>query len=243
MHTRVVRMGTGSELTQLVAERLLAYVIKLQRQQPTVHLCLTGGKTANEMYERLADLADGSELDPTKLELWWGDERFVPATDPDRHSQQAVTRLARTISIRSADTHMMAARDGRKDSQESAAEYAAELGDTRFDITLLGIGEDGHVASIFPGHPSFDATTRTVIGVEDSPKLPGDRISLTIPALNHSQEIWFMATGEAKADVVARALAGDLSLPAAHIQAEGATVWFLDEQAASALPAQHTCTF
>lgn len=243
MHTRVIRMHDASAVSELVAERLLAAVLKLQRKQDIVHLCLTGGKTANDMYERFAELADGSELDATKLQLWWGDERFVPATDPERHSQQAVTRLARTISIRSADTHMMAAQDGRKDSHESAAEYAAELGDTTFDITLLGIGEDGHVASIFPNHPSFEATSRTVIGVENSPKLPGDRISLTIPALNRSHEIWFMATGPTKADVVARSLDGDLTLPAAHIGAEHATVWFLDEEAASALPAQYACTF
>ena len=243
MHTRVVRLADASEVSQLVAERLLARLLELQQRQPIVHLCLTGGNAANEMYERFATLAEDSELDATKLQLWWGDERFVPATDPDRNSQQAVTRLARTISIRSADTHMMAARDGRKDSHESAAEYEAELGDTHFDLTLLGIGPDGHVASIFPTHPSFDPTTRRVIGVEDSPKLPGDRISLTIPTLNNSDEIWILATGEAKADAVARALDGDLTLPAAHIQAEGATIWFLDEEAASHLPAQYSCSF
>lgn len=243
MYTRVVRLEDAGDVSRVVASRLLARMIELQRSQDMVHLCLTGGNAANAMYEELADLADGSELDATKLQLWWGDERFVPATDPQRNSQQAISRLARTVSIRSADTHMMAAKDGRKDSHESAAAYEAELGDTSFDITLLGIGEDGHVASIFPNHPSFEATSRAVIGVEDSPKPPSERISLTIPTLNRADEVWMMATGEAKADAVARSIGGDESVPGAHVQGRVATYWFLDAGAAAGLPAQYACTF
>lgn len=242
MFTRVVRLGGAADVSRVVAERLLGRMIELQRSQDTVHICLTGGNAANAMYEELASLADGSELDASRLQLWWGDERFVPATDPERNSQQAISRLARTVSIKSADTHMMAAKDGRKDSHESAAEYEAELGETSFDITLLGIGEDGHVASIFPNHPSFDPTNRAVIGVEDSPKEPSERISLTIPTLNRGDEVWFMATGEAKADAVRRSIEGDQDVPGAHVQGRVATYWFLDAGAASGLPAQYACT-
>ncbi|MCG6566217.1 6-phosphogluconolactonase [Tessaracoccus sp. ZS01] len=244
MYTRVVRLETAADVSRVVAAQLLAKIIELQRTQDTVHLCLTGGNAANAMYEQFAELADGSALDASKLQLWWGNEHFVPTTDPARNSLQAISRLARTVSITSADTHMMAAKDGRKDSQESAAEYEEELGDTRFDITLLGIGNDGHVASIFPGHPSFDPTTsRAVIGVEDSPMAPSERISLTIPTLNRGAEMWIMATGEAKADAVQRSLDGDESIPAAHVRGRNATLWFLDAGASAGLPAQHTCTF
>lgn len=243
MYTRVVRLDDADEVSRVVAARLLARMIELQRSQDTVHVCLTGGNAANAMYGELARIAEGSELDATRLELWWGDERFVPASDPQRNSQQAISRLARTVSIKAADTHMMAAKDGRKDSHESAAEYEAELGDTSFDILLLGIGEDGHVASIFPDHPSFEPTSRAVIGVEDSPKEPSERISLTIPTLNRADEMWLIATGEAKADAVQRSLAGDTSVPGAHVRGRVATYWFLDAGAASELPAQYTCTF
>lgn len=195
------------------------------------------------MYEVLAELADGSELDASKLQLWWGDERFVPATDPERNSQQAISRLARTVSITSAGTHMMAAKDGRKDSHESAAEYEAELGETTFDILLLGVGEDGHVASIFPDHPSFEATNRAVIGVEDSPKPPTERISLTIPTLNRADEVWFLASGSAKADAVARSVAGDPAVPGAQVHGKVGTYWFLDADAAAVLPKQFACPF
>ena len=243
MFTRVVRLEDAADVSRVVAERLLARMIDLQGKQDTVHICLTGGNAANAVYEELATLVEGSELDASRLQLWWGDERFVPATDPERNSQQAISRLARTVSIKSADTHMMAAKDGRKDSHESAAEYEAELGDTSFDITLLGIGEDGHVASIFPNHPSFEVTGRAVIGVEDSPKEPTERISLTIPTLNRADEVWMMATGEAKAAAVARSLSGDESVPGAHVQGRVATYWFLDAGAAAGLPAQYACTF
>lgn len=244
MYTRVVRLNTADDVSEVVASQLLARLIDLQRTQPIVHLCLTGGNAANAMYERLAELAEDSELNAAQLQLWWGDERFVPATDPDRNSLQAVSRLARTVSIKSADTHMMAAKDGRKDSHESAAEYEAELGETSFDITLLGIGNDGHVASLFPEHPSFDPdTTRKVIGVNDAPKAPPERISLTVPMLNRSEEIWFLAPGQEKAAAVAATLAGDEALPGAHLKGRVATIWFLDAEAASDLPAQYNCPF
>ena len=241
MYTRVVRLPDAEDVSRVVARRLLDRVVALQAAQPTVHLCLTGGDAANAMYEAFAELAESSELDATRLQLWWGDERFVPATDPMRNSLQAVSRLARTISFQAAYTHMMAAQDGRKDSHESAAEYEAELGDTRFDITLLGIGRDGHVGSIFPNHPSFEPTSLAVIGVEDAPKEPAERISLTISTLNRSDQVWFLANGEEKADAISRALDGDEALPASHVHGDEATLWFIDEAAAGGLPEPYIC--
>lgn len=241
MYTRVVRLPDAPAVSRLVAERLLEALVELQSRRDSVHLCLTGGNAANAMYEHLAELAPSSELDPGRLQLWWGDERFLPATDPARNSLQALTRLGRTIAINPGDTHMMAAKDGRKDSHESAAEYEAELTDVSFDITLLGVGADGHVGSIFPGHPSFEPTAKLVIGVEDSPKEPAERISLTFPALNRTDQVWFLATGAGKADAVARTLAADMTLPAAHIHGRQATIWYLDEEAAGLLPPQATC--
>lgn len=241
MYRRVVRLTDAMEVADVVARRLLQRIVELQDKRGDVHVCLTGGDTANAMYERFADLVPESNLDASKLQLWWGDERFVPATDADRNSLQAVTRLARTVSIKSADIHMMPAQDGRADSHQCALEYQNELNDTAFDITLLGIGPDGHVGSIFPDHPSFEATTRKVIGVTDAPKPPSERISLTIPAMNRSSEIWFIATGASKAEAVAGALDGDPALPASHVAADDATLWFLDADAAAELPEPYSC--
>ncbi|RMB59721.1 6-phosphogluconolactonase [Tessaracoccus antarcticus] len=241
MYRRTIRLDDADEVADVVARRLLDRIVELQDTSAQVHICLTGGETANQMYERFAALVPDSALDATKLQLWWGDERFVPATDADRNSLQAVSRLARTVSIKSADIHMMPAQDGRADSHQCAVEYEAELGDTVFDITLLGIGADGHVGSIFPDHPSFEPTNRQVIGVTDSPKPPSERISLTIPTINRSEEIWIIATGASKADAVARALEGDAALPASHVQAREATYWFLDADAAAQLPEPYNC--
>ncbi len=241
MYRRIVRLDDATEVADAVARRLLARIVELQEKRGVVHICLTGGDTANQMYERFADLVPDSDLDASKLQLWWGDERFIPATDAERNSLQAVTRLARTVAIKSADIHMMPAQDGRADSHQCAAEYETELGDTTFDVTLLGLGADGHVGSIFPNHPSFETTSRNVIGVTDSPKSPSERISLTIPALNRSEEIWFIATGASKADAVARSLEQDEALPASHVRAQGATYWFLDADAAANLPAPYDC--
>lgn len=238
---RVVRLPQAADVADLVAERLLELILDLQTKKDSVHVCLTGGQTANLVYERFAELAATSELDARKLHLWWTDECFVAATDPARYSLQAIERLARTIPINSSHIHMMAAKDGRKDSHESAEVYENELGDVAFDVTLLGIGKDGHCASLFPDVPAFaNPGTRLVMGVEDSPLPPPERISLTLNALNRSRSVWFMAMGETKARAVAAALNGE-DVPAARVQGERSTLWFLDDQAAGELPKQFRC--
>ncbi len=239
--TRVVRLVDAADVAEVVARRFLERIVALQQTKDVVHVCLTGGDTANAMYERFAELVPGSGLDPSRVQLWWSDERFVPASHPDRNSLQAVSRLARTIPINATDIHMMPAQEGRADPHQVAAEYEAELGDQSFDITLLGVGADGHVGSIFPNHQSFEATTRSVIGVTEAPKPPEQRISLTIPALNRSTEVWFIATMASKTRAVAGAIGGDLSLPAAHAHGTEATYWFVDAAAASELPESYRC--
>ena len=116
--------------------------------------------------------------------------------------------------------------------------YAEELGETRFDLCLLGLGPDGHVASLFPRHPSADATG-AVIAVRNSPKPPPERISLTLPVLNRSGAVWFLVSGEDKADAVAKALVrnGSEPVPAARVDPAGSTVWLMDRAAAASLPA------
>lgn len=241
MRTRTVRLSTPTKLAGLIASRLLEKLLELQKDQDEIHICLTGGTTADLLYERFAECAAHAPLDLSRLHLWWGDERFVAATDPARNSLQAISRLGKTLPVQTAKIHMMAAKEGRDDPHDSAVEYAVELGDVHFDITLLGMGPDGHVASIFPDHPSFDPTSKTVIGVTDSPKAPSERISLTLPTLSRCDELWFMATGANKAEMIARAIDGDAAIPAGHPRGEVATYWFLDEASASSLPPRFDC--
>ncbi len=120
---------------------------------------------------------------------------------------------------------------------DAAARYDDELGETQFDICLLGVGPDGHIASMFPEHPSSHAEGR-VIGVRNSPKPPPDRISLTFEVINESRQVWFCVTGDDKADAVAMALlgAGDVQVPAAGAHGTERSLWLLDQDAASKLP-------
>ncbi|MFP5416595.1 MAG: 6-phosphogluconolactonase [Actinomycetes bacterium] len=241
---QVWRYATGADLTDGVAERLMQGLVERQRKSKdgVVHLCLTGGWIANRIYDAFTELVDDSELEPARIELWWGDERFVPTEDPDRHAGHTLSILARKFPVGSSRTHAMPAADGIADAAASAATYARELGDTVFDICLLGMGVDGHVASIFPDHRSFVESTHTVVGVNDAPKAPSARISLTVPTLNRSREVWFLVSGDDKAAAVARSRAADPTMPAGVVRGTEKTLWLLDRAAASGLP-YHECSF
>lgn len=233
---QVVRHADAVELADRAAVRLLDTLVELQSDGRVVQVCLTGGRIAHEVYARLGELVAGSELDPSRLELWWGDERFVPTGDPDRNAGPTLALLAGHFALDPARTHPMPSADGVVDAAASAATYAKELGDTRFDVCLLGMGPDGHVASIFPNHPSSEPTTQPVIGVSDAPKPPPERISLTIPTLNDSSQVWFLVSGTEKSNALARSLAGDTSLPAARVAGRDRTLWLVDQAAAVELP-------
>lgn len=233
---QVVRHADPDDLAGQAAARLLETLIELQADGRIAQLCLTGGRIAMQIYARLGELVAGSAVDPSRLELWWGDERFVPTEDPERNAGPTLALLARHFQLDPARTHPMPSADGVVDAGASAATYAKELGDTRFDLCLLGMGPDGHVASIFPNHPSGEPTTQPVIGVSDAPKPPPERISLTIPRLNESEQIWFLVSGAEKANALARALAGDTSLPAGRVGGRSRTLWLVDQAAASELP-------
>lgn len=241
MTARVLRFLTTDELIEGAARLLLDRLVTLQDEKDMVDLCLAGGRIANRIYESVADQVPSSRLDPQRLTLWWGDERFVGLTDPERHALQSLGILARTLALAPSQTHAMPARDGRADPSEAAYAYAHELGDTVFDICLLGMGEDGHVASLFPGDPRTE-TQSSVIGVVDSPKPPAERMTVTFPVINRSDSVWLFVSGAEKSDAAARAIGGDDQLPAGRVHGSNETLWFLDQQAAQHLPV-YNCQF
>ena len=140
-------------------------------------------------------------------ELWWGDERFVPADDSDRNDKQALDLLEAPLRLNAGRIHRMPVRDRGMDLDQAAEAYAVELGGTVLDICLLGLGPEGHVASLFPEHPSSYADG-DVIAVRSSPKPPPERISLTLPVINRSREVWFLVSGADKAAAAKMALLG-----------------------------------
>lgn len=236
MAVEVLRFAQSSELVDYAAARLLDVLVERQQTQDAVHLCLTGGRIANRIYAAVADLVPDSALDAKKLHLWWSDERFLPTSDPERNSLQSLALLGGKLHLVPSQIHSMPASDGNADPGESAFAYAHEVEDTIFDLAILGMGPDGHVASLFPDHPSSKPTSALAIGVTEAPKPPPERISLTLAALNRSREVWLWVVGSEKSLAVARALSGEQNLPAARVSGVDRTLWFLDQEAAQHVP-------
>jgi 6-phosphogluconolactonase len=233
-----VLVHTGpDDVAEALATRLMARLAEIQRDFRIPQVALTGGRIATKAYARLAAEGAHSAVDWSRVELWWGDERFVPADDADRNAKQALDLLAEPLRLNRDRIHVMPASDSGLDLDQAAEAYAKELGSTVFDVCLLGMGPDGHVASIFPEHPSSYATG-DVIAVRASPKPPPERISLTLPVINRSREVWFVVSAADKAAAAKMALlgAGPVQVPAGGVSAVERTLWLMDRDAASRLP-------
>jgi 6-phosphogluconolactonase len=209
-------------------------------------LVLTGGGNGIALLEYLG--THGQQIDWSKVHLFWGDDRYVPEDDDERNDKQARAALLDHIDIPSSNVHAMPASDGEFGSDLAAAALAyeqllaanAEPGNStpNFDVHLLGMGPEGHINSLFPDTAAVCETTRMVVPVEDSPKPPPQRITLTLPAIRRSREVWLMVSGIAKAEAAAAAIGGAdaVSIPAAGAVGLESTLWLLDKEAASQLP-------
>ena len=233
----------AEELATSVAGALLTRVADVQQLGREPQIALTGGSIADRLHAETARLTPDSGVDWSRVGVWWGDERFVAPDSPDRNSTGA--RRALLDAVGAARVHEMPSTADAADVHAGAAAYADQLraeGGGEFEVVILGLGPDGHVASLFPGRPEVDVRDRVAVGVTDSPKPPPDRISLTVPALCRTRSVWFIVSGEAKADAVAAALGEqpDPDVPANHTPARLVggrldTIWFVDSAAASRL--------
>jgi 6-phosphogluconolactonase len=230
-------------LAQAVAARIITSITDAQAERGDASIVLTGGGMGGAALRELASAPARDAIDWSQLSIWWGDERFLPAGHADRNDTQAYEALLDHIEISPAQIHAMPVSDGPlgDDLDAAAKAYAAELaaanggaGSPEFDVLLLGLGPDGHVASLFPDAPAL-TDERAVIPVRGAPKPPPTRISLSLPVINNAREIWIVAAGEEKAAAARSALAGP-GLPAAAVQGRLATRWLLDTAAASLLP-------
>lgn len=226
----------GPALATAVAGELLSRLADAQDAGGVPQIALTGGTIADGVHREIARLTPGSGVDWSRVVVWWGDERFVPPGSPDRNSGQA--RAAFLDAVGATQLHEMPSTADAADVEAGAAAYGEALRrhGGELDIVMLGVGPDGHVASLFPGLAHLDADA-VAVGVADSPKPPPERISLTLPALNRARSVWFLVSGATKARAVAAALGGadPHEIPAAGVAGREETVWFLDREAASAL--------
>ncbi|MEV5281109.1 MULTISPECIES: 6-phosphogluconolactonase [unclassified Streptomyces] len=237
-------------MAQAAAARLITKVVDAQAARGSASVVLTGGRNGNGLLAALASSPARDAIDWSRLDLWWGDERFVPEGDPERNYTQAREALLDAVALDPKRVHAMPASGGAygSDADAAAAAYAAELAAAAgpedhgpvptFDVLMLGVGPDTHVASLFPELPAVRETERTVVGVHGAPKPPPTRISLTLPAIRAAREVWLLAAGEDKAQAAAIALsgAGEVQAPAAGAYGRARTLWLLDAAAASRLP-------
>jgi 6-phosphogluconolactonase len=232
----VIVHNDADVLAEAVAARLLNRLADAQAHRGEASIVLTGGRIAAKVYQNILGSPIRTVVDWSKVDFWWGDERFLPSGDPERNETQAREAFLDHLPVDPARIHPMAASDEVATPEEAAERYTAELGPEvpAFDLLLLGIGEDGHVASLFLGNPALDVDGVAAVGVRNSPKPPPERVSLTMSAINSATAAWIIASGEGKAEAVDEALSkGDL--PAGRVQAVGHTRWLIDKDAASHL--------
>ena len=238
--------ASGDLLAASAAARCVTRLADAISARGHAHLVLTGGGIAALVLAAIAAAPARNAVDWPRVDFWWGDERFEPTGDAERNETGARDALLDKLGVEAARVHAVAGPDGPDgdDPDASAARYAAALAEAAgsgapvpaFDILMLGIGPEGHIASIFPGSPAAHATG-SVVAVRNSPKPPPTRVSLTFSAIQAAREVWVLASGTEKADAVAQALSGasEVELPAAGARGTDRTLFLLDEAAASKL--------
>jgi len=242
----------GDLLAKAVAARLVTRLVDAVSAKGLASLVLTGGGIGTKVLAELAAAPARDAVDWRRVEIWWGDERFLPGGDPERNETGARSALLDHIDMLPERVHAMAGPDGPDgpDPEAAADRYASLLraaaepqdrgGVPRFDVLLLGIGPDAHVASLFPGLPALYEEQRTVVAVRGAPKPPPTRLSLTLPAIRAASEVWILASGQEKAGAVRLALsgAGAVQVPAAGARGLHQTLFLLDRPAAAEVPVQ-----
>ena len=238
-------------LAAAVAARLLTKLVDLQAAGATPKIVLTGGGTGIAVQEQIRATVARDAVDWGRVEFYWGDERFLPPGDPERNETQAREALLDHVPVDPAKVFPMGSNDGTWPAgAETAAEaYADVLARAArpedhgpvpsFDVLMLGIGPEGHVASLFPGMPAL-YDERPVVAVRGSPKPPPTRLSLTLPSIQAAREVWIICSGPDKAKAIAMALSdsGPVQVPAAGARGRQRTLFLIDSAAAAKVPAQ-----
>ncbi|MBA9006169.1 MULTISPECIES: 6-phosphogluconolactonase [Thermomonospora] len=236
-------------LARAAAARLVTRIVDVQAARGTASIVLTGGGVGTAVLAELNATGARDAIDWGRLDIWWGDERFLPSGDPERNETGARAALLDHVPVDPARVRAMPPSDGPDgpDPEAAAERYASWLRAAArpedhgpvpsFDVLMLGVGPDAHVASLFPEMPALH-DERPVVAVRGAPKPPPTRISLTLPAIRAAREVWVLAAGESKADAVRLGLsgAGPMQVPVAGARGRQRTLFLLDRAAAAKLP-------
>ncbi|MFB9837959.1 6-phosphogluconolactonase [Actinoallomurus acaciae] len=233
-------------LAKAAAARLVTRIVDAQSAGGGAHIVLTGGGVGTAVLAEVAASPARDAVDWRNLDIWWGDERYLPAGHEERNETGARAALLDHVDVDERRVHPMPASDSGRTPEDAAERYAEELrtaaphGDVpSFDVLMLGLGPDAHVASLFPDLPAL-RESRPVVAVHGAPKPPPTRLSLSLPALRTAQEVWILAAGESKAKAARLALsdADPAQVPAAGARGRERTLFVLDRAAAGELPSE-----
>ena len=235
------RIIVAADLAALVEQAAKRIADRIGQAGDRAAICATGGSTPKPVYERLAKEPYRSELPWDRTHWFWGDDRFVALEDDRSNAGMTINALLAQVSVPDANIHPIPT--GAATPEEAARIYQAELrrfygrdqldpAAPLFDLVLLGLGSDGHTASLFPGLSAVEETDRWAVGVDPAGLAPFvPRVTLTFAALASTREMLFLVCGEGKREVLGRVLAGE-NLPATRATATGELVWLVDRDAA-----------
>ncbi len=233
-------------LASAVAARFIKRIGKVLAAKERAHVVLTGGTMGEAVLAAVRESDARDRVDWSRVTFWWGDERYLARGDEDRNETQARRALLEALDLDPSQIKAFPALGEHGSIEEAASAYAAELaaaageGESTpvFDVTFLGVGPDGHVASLFPDHDAVRDTTSIVLAETNSPKPPPERLTLTLGVLNSSERIWLVLAGADKAGALGLTLANanPHDVPAAGVQGRKRTVFFVDRDAASEVP-------
>lgn len=247
MSDRRVRVyESKASLATAVAERFIKRMREILDAKPEAHVVLTGGTMGEAVLQAVADSARIDRVDWSRVTFWWGDERYLPTGDPDRNETQSRRALLDRLALRPEQIKAFPALGEHASIEEAAQAYAAELAAAApegaaypvFDLTFLGVGPDGHVASLFPDHEAVRDREHIVLPETNSPKPPPERLTLTLPVINSSERVWLVMAGSDKAGALGLALAdaNPADVPVAGVRGKLRTVFFVDVDAAAEVP-------
>jgi len=230
------RFPDADSVARAAADEIAARAAEALATRPTFSLVLAGGGTPQKTYEALA-ARHGASVAWNRVHLFWGDERCVAPDDAQSNYAMAKKALLDRVAVPAANVHRMRAevappsRAADEHEVELRAFFGGGAAFPKFDLVLLGVGEDGHTASLFPGHEALAETKRCVVAVRTEAKPPPWRLSLSLPALCAARDVMFLATGAGKRTVIAGVRAGGATYPSALVRPTGRLEWFVDDAA------------
>lgn len=237
MSREIIITASAGALAGAAARNIASVLHEAIARRARASICLTGGSTPKPTYELLAGSA-GTSVDWSQTDIWFGDERCVPPDHKDSNFCMANAALISRVPVPGERVHRIPGEDGAREAAQSydsalREHYSGDQTAPTFDILLLGVGPDGHIASLFPGSQSLGETARWVVGTQAPDGMPvQERVSVTIPVFNRARHVMFLVEGAGKRGVLESILVHGTLLPAALVHGLERTTWMMDETAA-----------